>query len=278
MSTTSCSLTAPADRGDSKFRIAMAEPPLTQQEVDSATAALVDLSFTTKFRDFERTYADPELSGQRFGLISFIPAKGAKPDKDGVYGMAKLRGNFQTETEAAVQAAKIIKDTDSYHKIFTSYVGRPFPITNDEKYCRDTEEVDIQQKTKDVISEDVKEKRQQQKKDMEEVKTREKRLLDQQKNPEYEEEPFEKYMMLNTKKAQLAFTYEETMQKMEKVKDSIIRARAEILQMEAENPTFKDELFTNFKEARAQSGITTDSETMRNTFVKYLCQDIELGF
>jgi len=275
---TCCSLTAPADRGDCKFRIALADPQLTDDEVTNATQALVDLSFTNKFRNLERSYADPELNTQRFGLISFIPSKGATPDKDGVYGMAKLRGNFQTEVEAAVHAGTLIKNTDSYHKIFTAYVGRPFPITNDEKYCKETEEVDIQQKTKEIISEDVKEKRQQQKKDMEDVKTREKRLIDQQKNPEYEEEPFEKYMMLNTKKAQLCFTYEETMQKIEKVKAIIISARAEILQMEAENPQFKDELFENFKSARTQSGITTDSETMKNTFVKFLCQDIDLGF
>ena len=278
MSTTSCSLTAPSDREDTKFRIAVAESPLSQQEIDAATSSLLDMSFTNKFRNFERSYADPELSNQRFGLISFVPSKGAKPDKDGVYGMAKLRGNYQTEVEAAVQAAKIIKETDSYHKIFTSYVGRPFPITNDEKYCKETEEVDIQQKTKDIISEDVKEKRQVQKKEMEEVKARETRLIDQQKNPEYEEEPFEKYMMLNTKKAQLAFMYEETMEKMVKVKQSIISARAEILKMEEENPQFKDELFDNFKAARSQSGITTDSDTMKNTFVKFLCNDIDLGF
>lgn len=275
---TSCSLTAPADHGDTKFRIGAAEAPMVEQEADAAVAALVDLSFTTKFRKFERAYVDPEIGSQRFGLVSFVPSKGATPDKDGVYGMAKLRGNYGTEVEAAVQAARLIKETDSYHKIFTAYVGRPFPITNDEKYCKETEEVDIQNKTKDIISEDVKEKRQQQKKDMEDVKAREKRLIDQQKNPDYEEEPFEKYMMLNTKKAQLAFTYEETMQKMEKVKKSIIAAREEILKMEEENPGFKDELFENFKAARAQSGITTDSETMRTTFVKYLCQDIDLGF
>lgn len=278
MSTIASSLTAPADRGDSKFRIAVAEPPLTQEELNSATQSLIDMSLTTKFRKFERTYADPEIQNQRFGLISFIPAKGATPDKDGIFGMAKLRGNFQTDTEAAVHAAKIIKETDSYNKIFTGFVGRPFPITVDEKYCKETEEVDIQQKTQEVISEHVKEKRIQQKKELEEVKMREKRLLDQQKNQDYVEEPFEKYMMLNTKKAQLAFTYEETMQKMQKVKDNIIRAREEILEMEAENPTFKDELFENFKNARAQSGITTDSEAMKNTFVKYLCQDIDLGF
>ena len=265
---TSCSLTAPADRGDTKFRIGAAEASMTDQEADAAVSALVDLSFTAKFRKFERSYVDPEIGSQRFGLISFVPARGATPDKDGVYGMAKLRGNYGTEVEAAVNAARLIKETDSYHKIFTAYVGRPFPITNDEKYCKETEEVDIQNKTKEIISEDVKEKRQQQKKDMEDVKAREKRLIDQQQNPEYEEEPFEKYMMLNTKKAQLSFTYEETMQKMIKVKASIISSREEILKMEEENPGFKGELFENFKAARAQSGITTDSETMRTTFVK----------
>lgn len=275
---TSCSLTSSADRGDTKFRIGAADAPMDETEVKEAVAALVDLSFTTKFRNIERSYADPEIRSQQFGLISFVPSKGATPDKNGVYGMAKLRGNYGTEAEAAANATKLIKETDSYHKIFTAYVGRPFPITNNEKYCLETTEVDIQNKTKEVISDDVKEKRQQQKKDMDEVKIREKSLLDQQTNSEYQEEPFEKYMMLNTKKAQLAFTYDETMKKLEIVKSSFISARAEIVTMEVANPGFKDQLFENFRAARAQTGIKTDDVAMQTTFVKYLCQDIDLGF
>ena len=43
--------------------------------------------------------------------------------------MIKVRGSYETEDEADARAETLIRTVDSYHKIFTAFVGKPFPAT-----------------------------------------------------------------------------------------------------------------------------------------------------
>ena len=95
------SLTAPEDRDrENKWRPEQGAADLTEEEVTNAISALDNTDFTTKFPRVDRTYADPPISLQTVGLISFTPAKGATPNENGVFGFAKLRGNYASELEA----------------------------------------------------------------------------------------------------------------------------------------------------------------------------------
>jgi hypothetical protein len=128
------SLTAPADRDrEKKWRPEQGAPPLTEDEVEAAISTLDNTSFTVKFSRVDRTYADPPISLQTIGLLSFTPAKGATPNDNGVFGFAKLRGNYASELEAKQRAEAIIRNVDSYHQIYHTYVGRPFPVTASSK-------------------------------------------------------------------------------------------------------------------------------------------------
>lgn len=270
------SLTAPADRNGVQYKSNLSAPPLTEEHVAAATTALNDTSFVDKFPKVERQYADPPLPLQTYSLISFVPAKGATPDKDGVYGFAKCRGNFATQAEANERAEYLIRNIDSYHKIFHAYTGRPFPITVDERYCADTAEIDIRKKATETISEDVKAKREQEKKDIEEIKEREKKLLDESK-PDYVEDPFEQYVVLRVKKAQLVWGYKNTLDQLNKMKDVIIKTRAEIVEQDKLNPDYQNRHYDRYMTARKDAGLSDDMSTEDN-FVKYLCEDIDLGF
>ena len=62
---------------------------------------------------------------QNIGLISFVPAKGATPNDNGVFGFAKLRGNFSTnidmvihnnEAEISPLILKVFSDERFYQK------------------------------------------------------------------------------------------------------------------------------------------------------------------
>jgi len=133
------SLTCPEDRDRiNKWKPDQTAPVLTQEQADEALKELNNTAFTDKFPRIERTYADPILPMQYIGLISFTPAKGATPNENGVYGFAKLRGNFSSEIEANERAEFIIRNIDSHHQIYHTYVGRPFPITNSSKYSAKT--------------------------------------------------------------------------------------------------------------------------------------------
>ena len=121
---TESSLTNPKDRDTkNKWKPDTLSDPLTREQTIEAAKELNITSFVEKFPRIDRTYADPPVNLQNYGLISFIPAKGSTPNEDGIYGFAKLRGNFNSEMESSQRAETIIKTVDSFHKIYTTYVN-----------------------------------------------------------------------------------------------------------------------------------------------------------
>ena len=86
------SLTAPKDRDiNNKWRPSK-DKPLTDEQTDEALKELNVDNFIEKYPRVERFYCDPSILDQKYSLVSFIPAKGASPDEDGIYGMIKTRG------------------------------------------------------------------------------------------------------------------------------------------------------------------------------------------
>lgn len=269
-------LSSPADRGDGKFRANVGAAPLTEEQTNAAVEALVNTSLVDSYPVLERQFVDPPLQHQRYGLISFVPSKGAVPDKDGFFGFVKLRGHFETVEEAQERAETLIKTVDSYHGINIYHVGRPVPITQDAKYSERTTKVDLKTKTVSTISEDVKQKREKERSDMEEMKRRQDELLNEAK-PDFVQDPYETYTMLRVKKAQLTWTYEETRKKLELVKNAIISARAEIAKMDSENADYSTQHLQRYMDARRSAGIP-DDRTTDDSYLKYLVEDVELPF
>ena len=270
------SLTSTSDRGDGKYRSDVGAPPLIEEQVNDAMVALNNTSLVDKFPRVERQFADPPIPLQTYGLMSFVPSKGASPDKDGVYGFMKLRGNYATQQESNDRAEYLSRNVDSYHQIFHAYVGRPFPITLDPKYCAKTEEINIRQKATETISEDVKAKRDKEKEDIAAIKQREKALMEQTKE-NFQVDPYEEYTVLRVKKAQLIWTYDKTMKQLEEMKRNIISTRNKIAEHEKSNPDFGKEYFDRYMQARRDAGIPDELNTEEN-FMKYMIEDIDVGF
>ena len=231
-------------------------------------------SFVKKFLNVERRYADPVDPLQKIGLISFVPAKGATPNDKGVYGFAKLRGNYGTEVEASEKAEFLIRNVDSYHQIYHAYVGRPFPLTVCSDFSGETHEIDIRKSMVDSVSFSIKGKKDKEKKDIEEIQAREKELLeDTQKG---EENPADYYTTLRVKKAQITWTYIETQKKMDEMKNIIIKSRNEINEMESTDDSFSKNYFEKYCEARKSSGL--ENSNIKDSFMKFMVEDIDLGF
>lgn len=269
------SLTAPSDRDPNKtYKPNQGMPPLSEEEVVNAMEKLDDNSFVKKFLKVERRYCDPVDQQQRIGLISFVPAKGAVPNKEGIYGFAKLRGNFPSDREASEKAESIIRNTDSYHKIYHAYVGRPFPLTLSSDYSEHTEEVDIRKAMTESISNNIKKLKKDEQKQIKEVEERERMLLEDCKKEE--DDPVDYYTTLKVKKAQITWTYIESQKKLEEMKNIIIKTRKEIEEMDKENPNLSKEYFDKYCEARKESGL--DKEQHSENFIKFLVEDTDLGF
>ena len=269
-------LTTPADRDPTKtFRGDQSSPALTEDQVNMAIKALDNTSFVDKFPKIERRYADPVIQLQQIGLISWVPAKGAKPNEQGVYGFAKLRGNFGTELEASEKAESLIRNVDSYHQIYHTYVGRPFPLTNNPKYVSDTTEVDIRKGTTESISNNIKNKKDEEQRITDEIKDREEMLLKDTTKKEADD-PYELYTTLRVKKAQISWTYLETKKKLDEMKDIIIKTRGEIDELDAKSDDYKKTYYEKYMEARRQSGLSDKQH--EDNFIKFMVEDADLGF
>ena len=127
------------------------------------------------------------------------------------------------------------------------------------------------------ISETVKNKKQDEKKEIQEIKDREKNFLDESKKDE--EDPYEEYITLRVKKAQLQWTYLEHQKKMEEIREILINTRQKIEEHDERNPEFQDNYFEKYKEARIAAGIDVNNEeNVEDNFMKFLVEDADLGF
>ena len=221
---TESSLTTPEDRNiENRWKPDQSLSPLTNEEAKHALEELNNTAFVDKFPRVDKTYADPSIPLQNIGLISFIPAKGATPNENGVYGFAKIRGNYATEMEASQRAEFLIRNVDSYHQIYHCYVGRPFPITESSKYSAETSEIDIRKETSKNVSESIRGKKDDEQQQIREIKEKEEKLLEESKREEAD--PYEEYITQRVKLAQLSFTYLEHQKKLVEIKDIVIKTR-----------------------------------------------------
>lgn len=267
------SLTSPLDKvQNASTTYNLGAPSLTEQEVKDAMSDLNVTSYVHKFPRFEKFYADPQLQNQNYALISFVPAKGATPDQDGVYGMLKVRGTFATEDESMLRAEHIIRNCDSYHSIYNTYVGRPFPLCANKKYITDTTEVEIKKKIVETTSTEIRKKREEERQTMKEIQEREKELLADVERKE--DDPYDTYTELMVKKAQLSWTYHQTLQKMDEMKRNIIKARSEIKLMRENNEDYHNQYMGRYMEAREKAGLPNTDDS----FIKYMAEDLDLGF
>jgi hypothetical protein len=269
------SLTSPEDRDlENKWKPDLSSPPLTNQEAVDALKDLNITSFTDKFPKVDRTYADPAIAMQNIGLISFVPAKGATANENGVFGFAKLRGNFSTDIEANQRAEYLIRNVDSYHQIYHTYVGRPFPITVSSSYSAETAEVDIRKETTKTISSSIKNKKEEEQQQIREIKDREEKLLEESKRES--SDPYEDYITLRVKKAQLSFTYLEHLKKTEEIKGIIMKTRKEVMELDDEFPEFKNTYYEKYMSARQEAGIKESSDDSQGNFIKFLVEEAVL--
>ena len=192
--------------------------------------------------------------------------------------MVKFRGAYNTLDELNDRAEFLIQNVDSYHKIFHCYTGKPFPATSSSKFSAETSEVDIRKKVTKVISDDIRQQKIEERKEINDIKEREKRLLEETKE-DFEEDPLDKYITTRVKKAQLVWTYLETKKKMDQMQENIVKARAEIKEMDEQNPEFISKYKDKYYAARNQAGLKQEND---DSFMKYLGDDIDdeqlLGF
>ena len=269
---TNTSLTAPADKVETngEYTMKSGEPPLSNDEMQHAFKDLnVNGSLDILYRKLERLYADPKISEQKIALVSFTPSSGATPDKDGIYGMVKVRGVYPTEEEANERAEHLVRAVDSYHKIFHTWVGRPFPLLEGSDFSEEVNKVDLRRKANEITSGHVKKQREIEKIEFEELAERERALIeDVNKTPD----PYETYIECQVKKANLTHMFLQAREKMEAMKKTILECRDIISKADGENSEFRDKYKEDYFKKRDEVGIPRSEDD----FSRFLGEDVEL--
>mgnify|MGYP001158864199 CR=1 FL=1 len=266
-------LTAPADR-DKEHLFDFNKEPLTTEQLDVAKLELVDKEHLSLYPAQERAFADPTIEEQDYCLVSFVPSVTATPDKDGIYGMVKVRGTYNSLEKCDKRAEFLIREIDSVHKIYIAGVGKPFPITNMSTFSKDINKVKIQ----DMLSEELQQEQTKEQREIEEMKKREQEILERNKKPQEELQPDieEQYITNRVKKAQLTWTYINTMKKLRDMQANIVHTREEIAKMDESNPELKDSYMDRYNAALKQVNLSQETDS----FIMYLENDAidELGF
>jgi hypothetical protein len=272
------SLQTPSQVKNNPFKSSVNTAPLNNQETELAVAHLYDNTSLQTFPRVERRYADPAIANQNYALVSFVPSTDAKPDADGCYGCMKIRGVFATLEEADERAEYIVKNVDSYQSILTTFVGRPFPLiaSDGEKYGAKLRKIDVDKKTEQVITQDVKQKREQEHKEMADIKKREENLKKDVKRTVEEIPTDEVYTTLRVKRSQLIHTYIDNTKKMAELKQLIRDTDDEIKKLDETDPKYKENYLKQYMDARRESGFDDTMIQNSDTFMRYLGDDINL--
>lgn len=243
---------------------------LTDEQLKDAKNDLLDKSFIKlKYPREQKFRNDPTINGQHFGLITFIPSKGATPDTDGCFGVMKFRGAFSTSSEAEGWAEELIRKTDSLNEIDVVYIGREFPVmTDNSMFTSTTREIDTRKKVDDVVKADKRAKQEKEQKEIEEVTKRQQKLLDKTHEEEKEQtfDDIEYYTMLRVKKAQALALIDDCEKKANEAKSVIESAEKDIQRLDELDSTFKDQYLAKYEQALNAVGTKLED----NPLVKFL--------
>jgi hypothetical protein len=272
-------LTAPADliQEDEKRKyVVRPTVELSDEQAQNAADTLIVKGALEKIAYFprvDRYICDPTFQNQKFCIHSFVPAKGATPDKDGIFGMMKCRGTFTSEPEMNSRAEDIIRNIDSYHELFHGYVGKPFPFSVNSKYVDEEVEIDIKKKIVEEISSSVREKRKKEKIEKEEVNDQ-KEELNYDVSDNMEEDPAEYYTGIRVKRANLIHTIIKTKEHLSEMQDHLRKACSEIKKLDkASRKRYKKVFIERYMAAREKAGIPEDDDSL----IKYLGDSLPEG-
>ena len=233
-------------------------PSLLGDEAKQAVSEQLNKSFLNlKYPRAQRFRVDPPINQQNYySLHSFTPAPGASPDKDGCFGVMKFRGAFGTVEEADAWAEHLIRNIDSLHEIHIGYVGREFPLTLDPLYFNETHEVDMKKKTDDIERAHAKSSREKDQQDMEDIKRRERELLDSsKKSPDEFKSSLDHFISLKVKCANILHVRDETLKKLETMENTRKETEKELEELLQQNPEFAEQYLVKFKATLSDVGI-----------------------
>ena len=243
-------------------------PHLTDEQTDKALKELFNVHYVNfEFPRVMRQRVDPPLAQQNYCVFTFTPSAGAQADKDGCYGALRIRGTFPTVQDAQEWSESLIRTHDSFHENMVGFVGRDFPLTADSKYCTKTKEVDIRMKLDNVSRDNIKQQREAEKREMEEIQERQKQLLaDTTEAKEMSFDDIEYYTSLRVKRANVRILQEECEKKLKDCAKILKKTNQELFELDEKFPEYQKQYEEKYKNALDAIG----GQTENNKMIEYM--------
>jgi hypothetical protein len=239
-------------------------PHLTDEQTETAMKELFNPAFANlEFPRVMRQRIDPPLAQQNFCVFTFTPSVGAQADKDGCFGALRVRGTFASVQDSEEWTENIVRNHDSFHENMVGFVGRDFPITADSKYCTKTKEVDIRMKLDNISRDNIKNQRESDKREMEEIQERQKQLLaDTTDTKETSYDDVEFYTSLRVKRANVRILQEECEKKLKDCGKILKKTNDELFELDEKFPEYQKQYEEKYKNALEAIGTNTENNKM----------------
>lgn len=244
-----------------------------QQVVESKNAILNNKFIGLKFPRERKFRRDPVIPGQTYGIVSFVPSSGARPDKQGCFGVLKLRGNFGTPAEAERYSCMLMRKYDNFCDYDLVHVGQEFPLmTDNEIYCKETREVDVKAIVDDISLSYIRKKKEEEREQREEIEQRSKKMVSKNTSEDREEAvtDLEFYTTLRTKKAHCQHVIDETKRKAIEAQEALDKVIKEIAELDQQYPEYKNNYLENYNRALKAIGANENN----NPLVEYMKKDV----
>jgi hypothetical protein len=229
----------------------MSTEHLTDAQTESATKELI-----VNFPKVERLPVDPPLAGQNYGLFSF---KFLPKPVNGVYGFLKFRGAFATQMEWEAHAKNIIRTVDSKHHIWPYQQGRWMPITTNEEFAQDTLEVSQQEEVANIYNQRDTEEQKKQASRVREVKSRERKLMEEVRRSEPDKSSLDYYAQQTMKIHQLQSWLEQMRKRKRAMLKALTSGRDEVKRVEELHPEYKEQVDDKIREIKEEIGLDADT-------------------
>jgi len=227
------------------------------------------------YKQRETVYIDPSYKNQIFSLFSFLPSSGATPDDNGVYGMIKCRGTFETEDEMNTRAEFLVNNCDSFHRIYHVNTGRPVPLTLNEEFTKEIKYAKQNENDEDIIHTSVKKDKEEQTKIQSELNTRVKEIREEEQNPA-PIEPLDDYIQSKVKIAFNMDAIDNFRKQLEKAQSVIKTQQEKIEELDKTNPEFNEQFLTKYNESRKSVGVDIKDTTFNSIlYMNYKKEDLD---
>lgn len=260
---------------DSFVKVDPEREPLSKADTNKAVKEMcVNRERFVKSNSAFKDPVDCEATYYIFSFIKNPEIENAISDetlRNKPWGIIKVRGAYSTAEECASRARFILQNVDSAHLIHTARVGIPYPLVDGGRYAYEREDVNIEETTDDILRKKAKEQRRKEKETIEELKSREKQLLEDV-DPQKIKEPQEIYTELRVKWAQLKSVRDQHNDKLKEIEISLQRTKEEIRLADSEHPECREKYMALYLKARKDVGLESDEDLLNKqvSFMKYM--------